>query len=99
MNHFIEYICRSAVRSEDAICRLNKRMTKLTKCMNRTNVGVMCIGVGAIMVASVVWMQDNEIKALQNKVDNLNKGLDILLDIEEEGDADKTEENTQQEGA
>jgi hypothetical protein len=84
MDHFIEYICRGVVRSEDAICRLNKRYVKLAKHMNRTNVAVMCIGVGAIMVASVVWMQDNEIKALQKQVADLTP---------------KTEEQNQQEGA
>lgn len=84
MDHFIEYICRGVVRSEDAICRLNKRYVKLAKGIQRTNVGVICIGVGAIMVASVVWMQDNEIKALQKQVADLTP---------------KTEEQNQQEGA
>lgn len=83
MNHFIEYVCRSVVRSEDAICRLNKRYAQLAKCMKRTNVGVICIGVGTIMVASVVAMQDKEIKALQEQVADLSK----------------TEEQNQQEGA
>lgn len=84
MDHFIEYICRGVVRSEDAICRLNKRYAKLAKCTKSTNVAVACIGVGAIMVASVVWMQDNEIKALQKQVADLTP---------------KTEEQNQQEGA
>lgn len=87
MDHFIEYICRGVVRSEDAICRLNKRYVKLAKCMKGTNVAVMCIGVGAIMVASVVWMQDNEIKALQKQVAELTK------------DPENVEEQNQQEGA
>lgn len=94
MNHFIEYICRSAVRSEDAICRLNKRMTKLNKCMNRTNVGVMCIGVGAIMVASVVWVQDTEIKALRKQVDEITAARGPMGNV-----VDETEEQNQQEGA
>lgn len=84
MDHFIEYICRGVVRSEDAICRLNKRYVKLAKYMQQTNVAVICIGVGAIMVASVVAIQDKEIKALQKQVADLTP---------------KTEEQNQQEGA
>ena len=94
MNHFIEYICRSAVRSEDAICRLNKRIAKLTKRMNHTSISVICIGVGAVMVASVVAMQDREIKILQNKVAKLEEACTPLINV-----TDNTEENTQQEGA
>ena len=94
MNHFIEYICRGVVRSEDAICRLNKRYAQLAKCMKRTNVGVMCIGVGAIMVASVVAMQDQEIKALKKQVDEITAAREPVENV-----VDETEENTQQEGA
>ena len=94
MDHFMEYICRGVVRSEDAICRLNKRYVKLAKCMSRTNVGVMCIGVGAIMVASVVAMQDQEIKALKKQVEEIAAARGPMENV-----ANETEENTQQEGA
>ena len=94
MDHFIEYICRGVVRSEDAICRLNKRYVKLAKCMSRTNVGVMCIGVGAIMVASVVAMQDQEIKALKKQVTDLAAARGPMENV-----VDDTEEQNQQEGA
>ena len=94
MDHFMEYICRGVVRSEDAICRLNKRYVKLAKCMSRTNVGVMCIGVGAIMVASVVAIQDQEIKALKKQVEEIAAARGPMENV-----VNETEENTTQEGA
>lgn len=94
MDHFIEYICKGVIRSEDAICRLNKRYVKLAKCMSRTNVGVICIGVGAIMVASVVAMQDQEIKALQKQVSDLAATREPIKNVVAD-----TEEQNKQEGA
>lgn len=92
--NFMEYVCRGIVRSEDAICRLNKRVAKLAKYARNTNTAVICIGVGTILLCSVVWMQDDEIKALQKQVADLTK------DEETESQEDTTtEEQTQQEGA
>lgn len=92
--NFMEYVCRGIVRSEDAICRLNKRVSKLAKYAHNTNTAVICIGIGTILLCSVVWMQDDEIKALRKQVADLTK------EAETESQEDTTtEEQTQQEGA
>ena len=96
--NFMEYVCRGIVRSEDAICRLNKRVTKMAKCASRTNTAVMCIGVGTLLLCSVVWMQDNEIKELQKKVSDLTKGEEPV-EPDTNDAADDMEEQNQQEGA
>jgi hypothetical protein len=94
----MEYVCRGIVRSEDAICRLNKRVSKLAKCVHNTNTGVICIGVCTILLCSVVWMQDNEIKALQKQVANLAKDEEAVeSDVNDA--ANDMEEQNQQEGA
>lgn len=91
MNHFIEYICRSAVRSEDAICRLNKRTMKLAKCCRQTNTAVLCLGVTCLLTLAVISMQDQEIKALQKQMADITKDDDTVVT--------NTEEQNQQEGA
>lgn len=96
--NFMEYVCRGIVRSEDAICRLNKRVAKMAKCANRTNTGVICIGIGTLLLCSVVWMQDNEIKALQKQVADLAKDEESVAPDTHDA-ADDMEEQTQQEGA
>ena len=78
--NFMEYVCRGIVRSEDAICRLNKNVTKLAKCTRSTNTGVICLCVAGIMMCSVIAIQDQEIKALSRQV----KDLDRRLNIQEE---------------
>lgn len=98
MNHFIEYVCRSVIRSEDAICRLNKDVAKLAKCTRNTNKSVACIGIGVIALCSVVWMQDNEIKALQKQVADLAK-KEEAVESDTNDTADTMEEQNQQEGA
>lgn len=95
MNHFIEYVCRSVMRSEDAICRLNKKVAKLAKCTHNTNKSVACIGIGVIALCSVVWMQDNEIKKLQKQVSELAEEAEPVV----VNNTVNTEEQNQQEGA
>ena len=68
MNHVIEYLIRGVVRSEDAICRANKRVANLAKCCKRAN---LCIGGACLIALAVVYIQDREIKALQKQVDDL----------------------------
>lgn len=90
MNHFFEYVCRSVIRSEDAINRLGTNVTKLAKCCRVTNARVACIGLGALGILAVVAMQDKEIKALQKQVADLAAKTET---------PDTTEEQTEQEGA
>lgn len=99
--NFMEYVCRGIVRSEDAICRLNKRVGKLAKYARNTNTAVICIGIGTILLCSVVWMQDDEIKALREQVGYLRSEVaDTTKEAETESqEGTTTEEQTQQEGA
>lgn len=94
MNNFIEYVCRSVIRSEDAICRLNKNVAKLAKCVRITDARVTCVALGGLCIAAVVAWQDQEIKALKKQVADLTKDADDADDTTE-----NTEEQTQQEGA
>lgn len=98
MNHFMDYVCRGIVRSEDAIRCLNKRTIKLAKCNRQLSTAVMCLGVAGILTLAVVAAQDNEIKALRARVDELAKDV---ADIEDHADylAKTMEEQIQQEGA
>lgn len=82
--NFMEYVCRGIVRSEDGICRLNKKVAKLAKCTRSTNAGVICMGVAGVLMWSVIVLQDQEIKALKKQVSTI---------------ATKMEEQNQQEGA
>ena len=94
MDHFIEYICKGVIRSEDAICRTNKRVTKLAKCCSRTNTTVLCLGIASALTMAVLVIQDQEIKALQKQVSDLEAKGEPTEAVE-----NNTEENTQQEGA
>jgi hypothetical protein len=89
MNELI-YICRSVANSENAICRLNKAVNKMAKCVRKTNAGVIYIGLVSIAILSVVAAQDKEIKVLQKKVADLEAKTETH---------DTTEEQTEQEGA
>lgn len=91
MNSFMDYVCRGIVRSEDAVRCLNKRVVKLTKSCRQTNTAVVCLCVSGLLMTAVLMIQDTEIKALKQKVDDLTKDA--------EDTADNTEEETQQEGA
>ena len=77
MNHVIEYLVRGVVRSEDAICRLNKNVRSLAKCHCYLTAGALCIGVGALMVASVVAEQDKEIETLKKQVNDLAAKVEV----------------------
>ena len=91
MNHFIEYICRSTMRSEDAVRCLNKRVTKLAKCCSQTNVAVFCFGLVSLGTLAIIATQDQEIKALKKQVEDL---------ANDTGDTtENTEDTIQQEGA
>ena len=89
MNELI-YICRSVANSENAICRTNKAVRKLAKCIRSTNTSVICLGIAGFMILSVVAAQDKEIKALKKQV------ADLAAKTETQ---DTTEEQTEQEGA
>lgn len=89
MNELI-YICRSVANSENAICRLNKAVNKMAKCVRSTNTGVIYLGIAGIMILSVVAAQDKEIKALKKQV------ADLAAKTETQ---DTTEGQTEQKGA
>ena len=82
--NFMEYVCRGIVRSEDAICRLNKNVVKLAKCTRSARTSLICLGVAGIMTISIVAIQDQEIKALQNQGKDLNHRLDIQEELKEQ---------------
>lgn len=90
--NFMEYVCRGIVRSEDAICRLNKRVVKLAKCTRSLNTSILCIGIGTLMLGTVVAIQDKEIRELQKQVAELTAKPEIQNE-------NATEEQNQQEGA
>ncbi len=94
MNSFMDYVCRGIVRSEDAIRCLNKRTIKLAKGNKQLATAVICLGVSGLLTMAVLWTQDNEIKALQKQVADLNAAREPLKNV-----VDDTKENTQQEGA
>ena len=98
MNHFMDYVCRGIVRSEDAVRCLNKRVVKLTKCCRQTNTAVICLGVSCLVTLAVVAMQDREIKALQKQVTELTKDVDDYAD-QVDYVASNMEGTNQQEGA
>lgn len=87
MNHFFEYVCRSVIRSEDAINQLGKNVTKLAKCCRRADT---CVALAGLCILAVVAMQDKEIKELQKKVADLTAKTETH---------DTMEEQTEQEGA
>lgn len=90
MNQFIEYVCRGVIRSEDAIRNLRKNVVSLARCNRNLTVGVICIGVAGLLMATVVAEQDKEIEALKKQV------ADLATKTETH---DTTEEQTDQEGA
>ena len=90
MNPFIEYVCHGVIRSENAIKRLNKNVSGLTKCCLRTNARVTCVVVAVALITTVVVMQDKEIKALERKVSDLSAKIKTH---------DTTEGQTEREGA
>lgn len=98
MNSFMDYVCRGIVRSEDSIRRLNKSVVKLAKCKNRLGTAVICLSIAGLGMTAVLWMQDNEIKALWNRVDELAKDV---ADVEDHADylAKTMEEQNKREGA
>lgn len=71
MNHFMDYVCRGIVRSEDAIRRLNKNVTKLAKCNSQLSTAVICMGIAGMLTAAMLAVHDKEIKALQKQVSEL----------------------------
>lgn len=93
MNHFIEYVCRGVVHSEDAIRQLSKRTAKLTKCCRQTNTAVFCFGVVCFGMLAILAIQDQEIKALQKQV------TELANSEVETNTVDATEEQNQQKGA
>ena len=94
MNHVIEYMFRSAVRSEDAVRCLNKRVVKLAKCCRRTNTAAVYIGIACLGALTVLAIQDYEIKALQKKVADLEAARGPMENV-----VDDAEEKNQQKGA
>jgi poly(3-hydroxyalkanoate) synthetase len=82
--NFMEYVCRGIVRSEDAIDRLNKKVTKMAKTNASLNINIAGICVAGLILTAIVAVQDREIKALQKQVNDLAKDM---------------EEKNQQEGA
>lgn len=91
MNHFMDYVCRGIVRSEDAIRCLNKRVVKLAKCNSKLGTGVICLGVAGLLLTAMVAIHDQEIQALRKQVAELAKSEDTTTNA--------TEEQNQQEGA
>ena len=90
MNEFIEYICRGIIHSEDAVKRLNKNVAGLAKNIRFTNSRVTCVVIASLAITAVVAIQDKEIKALQQRV----------ADLEDKNEThDTTEEQNDQEGA
>lgn len=87
MNHFFEYVCRSVIRSEDAINRLGRNVTKLAKTCRMADT---CAALACLGIIAVVAMQDKEIKELQKQVTDLAAKTET---------PDTTEEQTEQEGA
>lgn len=71
MNHFMDYVCRGIVRSEDAIRRLNKNVNKLAKCTSQLSIAVTLMGVAGMLTAAMLAAHDKEIKALQKQVSEL----------------------------
>lgn len=93
MNHFIEYVCRGVIRSEDSINRLNRNVAALAKGNRNLAASVVCLGVAGILMTSVLFEQDKEIKALKKQVADLTKPAeDVIV-------ADNVEEVENQEGA
>lgn len=78
MNHFMEYVCRGIVRSEDAIGRLNKNVVKLAKCTRNLNSSVGCVLVAGLMLASVVYANAKDIETLQKQVKDLTNEVEEL---------------------
>lgn len=98
MNHFMDYVCRGIVRSEDAIRCLNKRVNKLAKCNGKLGASLVCLGVAGLLMTSVIAAQDQEIKALRAQVSELDKHIKDV-DSRVVNVANKMEEQNQQEGA
>ena len=94
MNHYMDYVCRGIVRSEDANRCLNKRVVKLSKCNKQLSTAGICMGVSGLLTLSVLWAQDNEIKALRKQVEEIAAARGPMENV-----VNETEENTQQEGA
>lgn len=96
MNNFIEYVCRGVIRSEDAIRSLKKDLTGLAKCHRSLAGSVVCLGIAGILLTSVIYEQDKEIKALKKQVAELAKDAEepVVVNV-----ANNVEENKEQEGA
>lgn len=94
MDHFIEYVCRGVMRSEDAIKRLNKNVATLAKSHRNLSAGVICLGVAGLLLTSVIADQDKEIKALKKQVKDLTKVAECDIP-----NADEEKESENQEGA
>ena len=95
MNQFIEYVCRGVIRSEDAIKRLNKSVSKLAKCNKRLGTSVICLSISGLLTGAILMIQDKEIRELKKQVADLTKDTDYIT-------ADVTtdmEDQTEQEGA
>lgn len=98
MSHFIEYVCRGVVRSEDAIKRLNKSVIKLAKCNNRLCTSVICLGIAGLLTTTILMAQDKKIKALKRQVANLAKDADADH-VTVNNTVNTTEGQTEQKGA
>ena len=99
MNHFIEYVCRGVVRSEDAIRNLSGKVVSLVKCNRNLAGSVICLGVAGLLLTAVVAEQDKEIKALKKQVSDLAKCEEASTEHAKVDVANNVEEQTQQEGA
>lgn len=86
MNHFIEYVCRCVVLSEDAIQRLGKKVTNLAKCNRNLTASVICLGVAGILMTSVVAEQEKEIRTLKKQVSDLADKTETYDTAEEQND-------------
>lgn len=93
MNHFIEYVCRGVVRSEDAIRRLNHNVRSLAKCNRNLATSVICLGVSGLLMTYVLLEQNKDIAALKKQV------ADLAKPAEDVPVADNVEEVENQEGA
>ena len=86
MNHFIEYVFRGVIRSEDAIRNLNKHVVSLAKCNKNLTGSIICFGIAGILMTAVVAEHDKEIKALKKQVSELAKAVDTTKNVEEQNE-------------
>lgn len=78
MNYFMDYVCCGIVRSEDAIGRLNKNVTKLAKCTRSNSKRIVMLAVASLLFASVVYANAKDIEDLQKQVKDLKNEVEEL---------------------